>query len=296
MRIARYRSKGGVRLAVVDGTDLVDVTAATDEADVISLLDEHRDTLEAVVAGGGGRIGIDEVVYEPPVRPSKFFAIGLNYDDHVGEAGLERPTVPQFFNKQPSCISGSGQDIVRPRASDALDYEGELGIVIGRRCRHVSRELAPTVIAGYLIVNDVSVRDWQLASPTITLGKSWDTHGPLGPWLTSADEIMDPHALEIVTYVNGDERQRSNTRHLIFDCYDQIAHLSTVCTLEPGDVIATGTPSGVGALMTPPSWLVPGDRVRIEVSGLGALENVVVQEADSAPRIEIPIGARTCAG
>src|SRR5204863_726767 len=136
-------------------------------------------------------------------------------------------------NKQPTCVVGTGAAIERPRASEQLDYEGELGVVIGRRCRHVTRELAPQVIAGYLIVNDVSVRDWQLASPTLTLGKSWDTHGPIGPWLTAADAVTDPHDLELATYVNDELRQRTSTSQMVFDSLDQIVHLSTVCTLEP---------------------------------------------------------------
>lgn len=248
----------------------------------------HAGTVEGeqVVDHAGDRHELASLELAPPVQPSKFFGIGLNYADHVQESGLETPAVPIFFNKQPTCVVAHGAAIERPRASDQLDYEGELGVVIGRRCRHVTRELAPDVVAGYLIVNDVSVRDWQLGSPTWTLGKSWDTHGPIGPWLTTADEIEDPHDLELRTYVNGELRQHSNTRHLIFDCFDQIAHLSTVCTLEPGDVISTGTPGGVGVAMTPPRYLEAGDVVRIEIDGLGALENPVTLEPDDGPRID----------
>jgi 2-keto-4-pentenoate hydratase/2-oxohepta-3-ene-1,7-dioic acid hydratase in catechol pathway len=168
-----------------------------------------------------------------------------------------------------------------PRVSSALDYEGELGFVIGRRCRHVPRGRAHEVIAGYLIVNDVSVRDWQLRVPTWTMGKSFDTHGPIGPWLTSADEI-DPSGLRLRTWVNGELRQDSNTKHLIFDCAAIIEHLSTAFTLEPGDVVATGTPSGVGISMKPPRLLKVGDVMRVEIEGLGALENRVVAEPDTA--------------
>jgi 2-keto-4-pentenoate hydratase/2-oxohepta-3-ene-1,7-dioic acid hydratase in catechol pathway len=272
---------------VTDG-EIVDVSDVADAgADLVSTLLSMGSELSSYAATGGSACHpIADVDLAPPVQPRKFFGIGLNYADHIAEAGLERPTVPVFFNKLPTCVVASGTAIERPRASEQLDYEGELGIVIGRRCRHVPRELAPEVIAGYLIVNDVSVRDWQLASPTITLGKSWDTHGPIGPWLTSADAIADPHDLELKTYVNGALRQCSSTKNLIFDVFDQIAHLSTVCTLEPGDVIATGTPGGVGALMSPPSFLQPGDVVRIEIEGLGVLENNVILEADDRPRID----------
>jgi 2-keto-4-pentenoate hydratase/2-oxohepta-3-ene-1,7-dioic acid hydratase in catechol pathway len=288
MRLARYWHDGELRVGIVDGDDVIDVSdAAGGSRDLVALIAARAAELAAhAQAGGGARHPLAGVQLAAPVTPSKFFGVGLNYADHIEEAGLGRPEVPMFFNKQPTCVIGSGQGIVRPLASDQLDYEGELGVVVGRRCRHVTRELAPEVIAGYLIVNDVSVRDWQLASPTITLGKSWDTHGPIGPWLTIADAIPDPHELELATYVNGELRQRSNTKHMVFDCFDQIVHLSTVCTLEPGDVIATGTPGGVGALMSPPSFLQPGDVVRIEIEGLGALENHIVQEADDAARVD----------
>jgi 2-keto-4-pentenoate hydratase/2-oxohepta-3-ene-1,7-dioic acid hydratase in catechol pathway len=159
-----------------------------------------------------------------------------------------------------------------------VDYEGELGFVIGRRCRHVPAARAREVIAGYTVVNDVSARDWQFRSPTMTMGKSFDTHGPLGPCLVTADEIDDPHALRLRTWVNGELRQDARTDDLIFDCYAQVEHLSTAFTLEPGDVIATGTPAGVGMAMNPPRLLGPGDAVRIEIEGIGVLENPVIAE------------------
>ena len=216
----------------------------------------------------------------PILRPPKFLAIGLNYADHVAEAGLEAPKVPTVFNKQSTCVTGPNADVHLPRISAALDYEGELGFVIGTRCRHVPKQRAHEVIAGYLVVNDVSVRDWQLRIPTWTMGKSFDTHGPLGPWLTTADEI-DPSGLRLRTFVNGELRQDSNTKHLIFDCAAIVEHLSTAFTLEPGDVVATGTPGGVGIAMKPPRLLKVGDVVRVEIEGLGALENRVVAEPES---------------
>jgi 2-keto-4-pentenoate hydratase/2-oxohepta-3-ene-1,7-dioic acid hydratase in catechol pathway len=228
-------------------------------------------------ADAGPRLPLADVVLEAPVlRPPEFLAIGLNYADHVKEAGLETPQFPLFFNKQSACVTGPFAPVHLPRVSDKLDYEGELGFVIGRRCRHVPRERAHEVIAGYLVVNDVSVRDWQFKAPTWTLGKSFDTHGPIGPWLTTADEVGDPHQLGIRTWVNGEERQHSNTREFIFTCWDMVATLSTVFTLEPGLVVATGTPAGVGGPRR--MYLKAGDVVRVEIERLGAIENRVVPE------------------
>jgi 2-keto-4-pentenoate hydratase/2-oxohepta-3-ene-1,7-dioic acid hydratase in catechol pathway len=217
-----------------------------------------------------------------PVRPRKFLAIGLNYADHIAESGMEAPQFPIFFNKQATCVIGPDDDIHMPRVSNLLDYEGELAIVIGERCRHVPADRASEVIAGYTITNDVSVRDWQLRTPTMTMGKSFDTHGPLGPWVVTADELGDPHELRIRTFVNEEQRQDGCTSEMVFDCFEQIAHLSEAFTLEPGDVIATGTPAGVGAVRQPfPEGLLKvGDVVRIEIDGIGALTNTVVEEPE----------------
>jgi 2-keto-4-pentenoate hydratase/2-oxohepta-3-ene-1,7-dioic acid hydratase in catechol pathway len=228
------------------------------------------------------RHALEEVRLLAPVRPRKYLAIGLNYQDHIAESGLEAPEVPFFFNKQVTCVVGPGDDVHMPRVSNLLDYEGELAIVIGKRCRHVRVEEAADVIAGYTIANDVSVRDWQLRTPTMTIGKSFDTHGPLGPWIVTAQELGDPHALGIRTFVNGEQRQDGNTGEMVFNCFEQVAHLSEAFTLEPGDVIATGTPAGVGAARQPfPEGLLKvGDVVRIEIDGIGELENTVVEEPD----------------
>ena len=216
----------------------------------------------------------------PILRPPKFLAIGLNYADHVAEAGLETPKFPTVFNKQSTCVTGPHDPVHLPRVSSVLDYEGELGFVIGKRCRHVPKARAHEVIAGYLVVNDVTVRDWQFRIPTWTMGKSFDTHGPLGPWLTTGDEI-DPSGLRLCTWVNGELRQDSNTKQLIFDCAAIVEHLSTAFTLEPGDVVATGTPGGVGIAMKPPRLLKVGDVMKVEIDGLGVLENTVVAEPDT---------------
>jgi 2-keto-4-pentenoate hydratase/2-oxohepta-3-ene-1,7-dioic acid hydratase in catechol pathway len=224
----------------------------------------------------------DDVRLEAPVpNPSKFLAIGMNYRKHAQEAidlGVKVPDSQLWFNKQVSCINGPYDPVHMPVASDQLDYEAELGVVIGKRCRHVSVGQAPSVVAGYLAVNDVSVRDWQMRSPTMTLGKSFNTHGPIGPWIVTADEVPDPHALQIRMKVNGELRQEGNTSDLIYNIWQQIAYLTTVMTLEPGDIIATGTPSGVGVAMKPPSYRRIGDVMRVEIDGIGHIENVVVAE------------------
>ena len=242
---------------------------------------------EAAVAKGGRRLPLGEVELAAPVpQPGKYLAVGLNYADHVAETGRELPELPTIFNKQTTCVIGPYQEIQMPQVSSMVDYEGELAFVIGRRCRHVPRERAAEVIAGYTVANDVSVRDWQRQTPTWTMGKSFDTHGPLGPWIVTAEEIGDPHTLEIRTWVNGEERQHSNTRHLIHDCYAVVEFLSTAFTLEPGDVVSTGTPSGVAIGFDPPKYLQVGDVVRIEIERIGAIENRVVMEPESTARID----------
>ena len=216
----------------------------------------------------------------PVPRPSKILAIGLNYADHVAETGREPPKDQVWFPKLVNAVNGPYDPIQLPKASSQVDYEAELVFVIGKRCRHVSKEEAADVVFGYCAGNDVSVRDWQFRTPQFTLGKSFDTHAPFGPWIVTADEIGDPHTLGIRALVNGEKRQDSNTRHLIFNVFDQIAYISQAMTLEPGDVIFTGTPGGVGVAMTPPAFLKSGDIVRVEIDRIGALEASVAPEPD----------------
>jgi 2-keto-4-pentenoate hydratase/2-oxohepta-3-ene-1,7-dioic acid hydratase in catechol pathway len=239
-------------------------------------------------AANGPAITLAEVELHAPVtRPTKFLAIAANYQSHIDEVLANNPayvppTSQRWFTKLPSCINGPYDPILMPPEGQELDYEAELAIVIGRRCRRVSERDAASVIAGFTVCNDVSVRDWQRRSPTIMLGKSFDTHGPLGPWLVTPDEVGDPHALRITCTVNGQTRQDGSTSEMIDNCYAQIAYLSTVCTLEPGDVIATGTPFGTGAAMKPPGLLQPGDVVRCEVERVGAIEATVQAETVAA--------------
>ena len=283
MRLASFHTPEGVRPAVVVGDEIVHLAAAdgTLLAPWSELLDRGPQCLRRVreiAERGDHRLPLASVRLAAPVLPRKFFAIGLNYADHVAESGQPMPEHLTVFVKAGTSVNGPYDPIERPAVSDFLDYEGELGFVIGRRCRHVRARDAAEVIAGYLIVDDVSVRDWQIQTPQWSLAKSFDTHGPIGPWITTADELDDPHALGVRTYVNGELRQQSNTNQLIFDCFRQVEILSQACTLEPGDVIATGTPSGIAAAMDGRPWLKPGDRVRVEIDRLGAVGNEVVQE------------------
>jgi 2-keto-4-pentenoate hydratase/2-oxohepta-3-ene-1,7-dioic acid hydratase in catechol pathway len=288
MKLVTFTHQGSTRIGVVKDDAVADVSAGSSSIprDMISLLSGGRELFDTArrAAENAPRISLAQVKLEAPVqRPPEFLAVGLNYADHVAETGMQKPSFPIFFNKQSSCVNGPYDPIHLPRASEALDYEGEMGFVIGRRCRHVPRDRASEVIAGYFIVNDVSVRDWQRRAQTMTLGKSFDTHGPTGPWIVTPDEIGDPHTLELKTFVNGELRQHSNTRNLIFNCFEQVEILSTVFTLEPGTLISTGTPSGVAAAMKPPKWLKAGDTVRIEIDRVGHLEAKVINEpADSA--------------
>ncbi len=276
MKLCRFLEGSRTRIGrVVDGNviDLSGLPGVKDSMrDFLTHLPARRAAVEAAV---GPRFALEKVRLVAPVNdPQKYLAIGMNYQAHADEAAAAGHPVPKtqlWFNKQVSCISGP-YDVVRlPKVSDKVDYEAELAFVIGKRCWRVSAKEARHYIAGYMVSNDVSARDWQLRSPTFTLGKSFDTHGPIGPWITTDDEILDPHALTMWLTVNGEERQRTSTGDMIYNIYDQIEHLSTVMTLEPGDLIATGTPAGVGIASN--RFLQPNDVVRVEIEKLGAIEN-----------------------
>ena len=292
MKIARFSVDGGpIRVGKVlldDGAGdsaerggvVVELSGLAGVGNSVrELLPRLAQLLPSLEAVEGERIALSAVTLHAPIdAPQKYLGIGMNYREHAAEAaaaGIPIPSSQMWFNKQVSCISGPHDFVVRPVVSDELDYEIELGVVMGQRCRDVSEEEARGVVAGYLVANDVSVRDWLAKrSPTFTLGKSFDTHGPLGPWLTTADEVPDPYALHMRLTVNGEVRQDFGTGDMIYNIEQQIAYLTQVMTLEPGDILATGTPAGIGAPTQ--NWLVPGDVVRAEITGLGALENTVV--------------------
>jgi 2-keto-4-pentenoate hydratase/2-oxohepta-3-ene-1,7-dioic acid hydratase in catechol pathway len=299
MKLATFRNGSSVSVGAVVDDEIVDLAAEanlpTTMLELLRLGEEGMVAARAAASSGAGRLPLSSVTLCAPVpNPTKFLAAGLNYLAHVAETGrTEVPEPPTVFAKMPSCVAGPYDDIFLPLSSEQLDYEGELGFVIGRRCRHVSREEAPHVIAGYVVVNDVSVRDWQRATSQWTLGKSFDTHGPMGPWLVTADELGDPHALSMRTLVNGEIRQESGTDALIHDCFTLVEYISKACTLEPGDVIATGTPAGVAAAMSPLRWLTLGDVVRVEIDGIGAIENRVVAETAAAPPEPVAVARST---
>lgn len=283
MKLTRFTVEGRTRLGKVVDDRIIDIsTASPDAGHSMRLLLEQLESLRpAIEALDAPSFALADVVLEAPIAdPRKYLAIGMNYQSHVDEAEAAGKTAPKtqiWFNKQVTCINGPFSDVDVPKAGpDMVDYEAEMGVVIGKRCRHVSRDEARSMIAGYVVCNDVTARDWQFRSPTFTLGKSFDTHGPIGPWITTDDEIADPHALTIVLELNGEQRQHASTSEMIYDIYDQIAYLSEVMTLEPGDLIATGTPAGVGIAGN--RFMKDGDVVRVSVDGLGAIENRFVNE------------------
>ncbi len=286
MKLLRYELSGETHLGVLTDAGIAPLDG----------LSGSYPTMQSIAAGGPaaldavrrhveaepGRVALDAVRLLAPIeRPGKYLAIGMNYGKHAEEAarlGVAKPAQQLWFNKQTTCLAGP-YDVIEPGVTEKLDYEVELGVVIGAKAKSVSEDEAPRHVFGYLVANDVSARDWQFHSPTFTLGKSFDTHGPIGPWIVTADEIADPHALGLRCFVNGERRQDSNTSQLIHNVWKQIAYLSTAFTLESGDLLATGTPEGVGVGMDPPKFLQPGDVVRCEVDQIGAIENRVAVQA-----------------
>jgi 2-keto-4-pentenoate hydratase/2-oxohepta-3-ene-1,7-dioic acid hydratase in catechol pathway len=280
MRLARFSvGSDPVRLGLVDGdmvASLSDRIALSDMIDLIANWGKYAHRVEA--ARGACDYRLEDVCLHAPIaRPGKIFGIGMNYATHIEEARMAPPPHQIWFSKPATAVAGPYDPIERPLVSEELDYEAELVMIIGKRCRHVSREAAHGVVFGYCVGNDVSVRDWQRMGGQHTIGKSFDTHAPFGPWIVRSQDI-DPHALDIKSYVNGQLRQDSNTRNMIFDCWAQIEHLSKAMTLEAGDVIYTGTPGGVGAAMKPPNFLREGDRVRVEIQSIGAIDNMIANE------------------
>jgi 2-keto-4-pentenoate hydratase/2-oxohepta-3-ene-1,7-dioic acid hydratase in catechol pathway len=276
-------SDGPVRPGLVRGDEIVDLGDPSSglPATMRELLALGHDVLDRVRAADtthAARHRRTEVVLHAPVPdPPAILAIGMNYRAHVAEMGREPPEWQYWFNKQRTSVAGPGDPIVLPTVSDAVDYEGELALVIGPRCQHVPAARAHEVVAGYTVINDVSARDWQWRTPTFTVGKSFDSHAPCGPELVTGDELGDPGRLRLRTWVNDELRQDSSTADMIFGCAEMIEYLTTAFPLEPGTVIATGTPAGVGAGFSPPRFLADGDTVRIAIEGVGELQNSVVQ-------------------
>ena len=285
MRLVTFREKSSAdaapRAGALVGEQVVDLQAANPSlpADVLGLIQGGPAVLDqarVAAASGLGRALADVQLLAPISRPPKIVCIGVNYADHAAEAGRALPRWPSVFLKAASCIVGPGDPIVRPPTTEQLDYEIELAVVIGKQAKAVSREEAPGYVAGYTIMNDVSARDLQLGKDGgIILGKNFDSSAPLGPAVVLTDELTDPTNLRLRTWINGELRQDGNTHTLIFDVPAIIAFLTQQMTLEPGDIIATGTPAGVGLGMKPQVWLQPGDTIRMEIEGIGVLENLV---------------------
>ena len=284
MKLVRFEPVAGqgATIGALKGERIVDLVAAGSRWKTIREIagagTAALEELAHVVDGTEASFALADVRLLAPIeQPGKYLAIGMNYAKHLEEAdrlGVARAKYQTWFNKQTTCISGPYDDI-ETGVTEKLDYEVELVAVIGTPAKTVSEAEAEGHVFGYCVGNDVSARDWQFHTPTFTMGKSFDTHGPIGPWIVTADEMPDPHALGLRSFVNGELRQQSNTGQMINNLWAQIAYLSTAFTLETGDLIATGTPEGVGIGMEPPVFLQPGDVVRCEIDGIGAIENRV---------------------
>ena len=286
------------RIGAIKNDTVIDFSSSDLPKDMINFIklgSTGLDIANDVIENQKNVHAIDDVIFKAPIdKPNKILAVGLNYKKHIDEAKELKDhhsndvqlqdQFPNIFNKQNSSVNDPYGDVHRPNASDWLDYEGELGFIIGKECRHVSYENAKNCIYGYTVVNDFSIRDWQFRGPphTMTMGKSWDTHCPFGPYIVTSDEIDDPHNLALKTFVNDEERQNTNTNLMIYDCYTLIEYLTTAFTLEPGDLIPTGTPEG--SAVTTQNWLKPGDKVKVEIEGLGYIENNIIQEPNNTKK------------
>tara|TARA_A100001037_G_scaffold34799_1_gene27020 strand:- start:1293 stop:2201 length:909 start_codon:yes stop_codon:yes gene_type:complete len=286
------------RIGAIKNDTVIDFSSSDLPKDMINFIklgSTGLDIANDVIENQKNAYAIGDVILKAPIdKPNKILAVGLNYKKHIDEAKELKDhhsndvqlqdQFPNIFNKQNSSVNDPFGDVHRPNASDWLDYEGELGFIIGKECRHVSYENAKNCIYGYTVVNDFSIRDWQFRGPphTMTMGKSWDTHCPFGPYIVTSDEIDDPHNLTLKTFVNDEERQNTNTNLMIYDCYTLIEYLTTAFTLEPGDLIPTGTPEG--SAVTTQNWLKPGDKVKVEIEGLGYIENNIVQEPNNTQK------------
>jgi 2-keto-4-pentenoate hydratase/2-oxohepta-3-ene-1,7-dioic acid hydratase in catechol pathway len=285
LKIGLFELAGKKHIGLVKGDMIVSASGAIpglplEMIELITRFDEFRPALQDLAAVDTAGIALADVHLLAPVqKPGKMLAIGLNYADHIAETGRETPKQQMWFTKVQSSVNGPFDPIQIPRVSpESVDYEVELVVVIGKGGRHISAADAPKAVFGYCVGNDVSVRSWQRHSPQWSIAKSFDTHSPMGPWITLADDMPDPHGHKITCSVNGEMRQESNTANLVFDIWAQIEYLSQAMTLEPGDVIFTGTPGGVGWVRGPEGLLKEGDTCRCEVEGLGFIEGRMVAE------------------
>ena len=273
-----YPADGRTRTGIVVDDRIIDTGVPGTMIDLIRDWDTLKPQLEAKAAAGGG-VPLASVKLEAPVqRPGKIFAIGLNYADHIEESKMGTPERQVWFTKAQTSVNGPYDPILIARGTMTNDYEAELVAIIGKGGKHVSAADAPAAIFGYCVGNDMTERMWQHAVPQWSLGKSFDTHAPMGPWIVTADELGDPHGLGIRCFVNGEKRQDSNTQHLVFNVWQQVEHLSQAMTLEPGDALFTGTPGGIGAAMDPRRFLAVGDVVRVEIDKLGHIEGTMQAE------------------
>ena len=284
MKLATFSTGDAPELGVVVGDWIVSVSrtlprAADDMIQLIANWPQIEGEVRALAGQTAGALALADVRIHAPIRrPGKIMAIGLNYADHIEESKLGVPEHQIWFSKATTAVNGPFDPIQVPKVSQALEYEAELVAVIGAGGRHIAKADATKAVFGYCVGNDATERAWQHRTSQWVLGKSFDTHAPFGPWITTAEEVPDPHVLDIRTWVNGEIRQNSNTRHLVFNVWDQIEHLSQAMTLEPGDLIYTGTPGGIGAAMNPRRFLKDGDRVRIEIESLGVIDNPCANE------------------
>ncbi|MEQ9526327.1 MAG: fumarylacetoacetate hydrolase family protein [Thalassobaculum sp.] len=287
MSLLRFERNGLVALGSLDGEEVVDLSAVNPDlpTDISALLRLGPAAMEPVAAAlraapararvprGGG------TVLAPPMTPGKSLVLGRNYVDHAAESGREKPDYPVVFMRCPTSFVGYGQPMLRPKVSEQLDFEGELVAFVGRRGRHVPRDKAHDIIAGYSVFNDGSVRDYQRRTQQWTMGKNFDATGGFGPAFVAADQLPPgAKGLKIQTRLNGQVVQDANTSDMVFDLAETISLLSACMTLEPGDLLVMGTPAGVGAARKPPLWMKPGDTCEVEIEGIGCLRNPIVQE------------------
>ncbi len=287
MRFISFTDHGQQRVGLRDGDEIIDLSVAAPHlpTDLLSLIEAGPDALAAAKlavgsAGGSARRMADALTLLPLIpRPPKIICIGRNYAAHAAEGGADTPTYPEIFYRGATSLIAHGDPIVRPVCSDKLDYEGELAVVIGRPTRHAEPDTALDSVAGYALFNDATLRDYQRKSSQWTIGKNFDGTGAFGPDLVTPDEMpTGAHGVRIQTRLNGQVMQDANTEDLVFPVADLIVRLSECMTLEPGDVIVTGTPSGVGYARNPPVFMKPGDVVEIEIDGVGVLSNPIVDE------------------